>query len=195
MRKEEEEETITKVVEALREDVKYVDAFAIVLKRTENRQSRALLNIINLYKSIFGPGFLTNVILVASFWGYSREHEIERGDQTEDAWLKQQRQLFRNFEGAENLEAVYYTSKFNEEDEKQTKRFDSEMTKLYQYAKDAKPFHCKDIVVALDEISKLEEEVERLSEIAEEADRLKGMKAKYENCTAELNLLKAMHQV
>ena len=141
LRKEEEEEMITKVVEALREDVKYVDAFAIVLKRTENRQSRSLLNIINLYKSIFGPGFLTNVILVASFWGYSREHEIERDDQTEEAWLNQQRQLFKSFEGAANLEAVYYTSKFNEEDEKQTKRFEREMSNLYQFAKDAKTFH------------------------------------------------------
>ena len=29
-----------------------------------------------------------------------------------------------------------------------------------------------------------------MTQITEEADRLKGMKEKYENCTAELNLLK-----
>ena len=103
--------------------------------------------------------------------------------------MNKQRRLFKSFKGAENLEAVYYTSKLNEEDEEQTTRFESEMTNLYQFAKEAKPFHCKDIVVALDEISKLEEEVERLRQIAEEADRLKGMKEKYENCTTEPNLL------
>lgn len=190
MRKEEEEETITKVVEALREDVKYVDAFAIVLKRTENRQSRSLQNIINLYQTIFGPAFLKNVILVASFWGYSREHEIERRDQTEETWLNQQKLLFKNIEGADDIKAVYFTPIYNTEDEKQTKRFETEMTNLYQFAEDSEPFHCKDIVIALDEISKLEKEVEELRIKAADADQYLVMKTKYENATQELKMLR-----
>ena len=190
MKKEEEEETITKVVETLRDQVQYVHTFAIVLKSTENRQSRQLQNIINLYQTIFGPHFLKNVILVASFWGYSKDHDIERGDQTEETWLAQQKQFFKGMKGADELKAVYFTPKYNTEDENQKNKFRTEMTKLYQFAKEAEPFHCKDIVIALDEISKLEKEVEELSKKAADADRYLVMKEKYENATKELEKLR-----
>jgi len=195
MRKDEEEETITKVVEALRDEVQYVNAFAIVLPRSANRESRALKNIINLYKSIFGPGFLRNVILVASFWGYSKDHQLERGKTTEESWLAQQKSLFKNILGADDLEAVYYISRFNDKDEMQMRKFVSEMTKLKQFAENAEPFHCKDIVIALDEITKLEQRVEELAQKAANADLYQIYLAKYENATTELAKLKDLPDI
>jgi len=191
MRKEEEEETITKVVEALRDDVQYVSAFAIVLKGNEVRQSRSLQNIINLYQTIFGPAFVKNVILVASFWGYSRSHEIERGQRNEASWLEQQKQLFKNMKGAESLQAVYYTPRYEHDVEKQANRFKSEMQTLYNFAKDSQSFHCKDIVIALDEISKLEKENEELKEKVKDADKYHECQENFKNATNELELLKA----
>jgi len=183
MREDEEEETISKVVEALRDDIEYVDAFAIVLKSDELRKSRALESIINLYKTIFGPGFIKNVILVASFWGYSRSHELGRGDLTEEAWLDQQKKLFNNLKGVENLEAVYYTQRFRHEDPKQSNKFNKEMNHLLQFAEESSPFHCKDIVVAQQEIVKLRDENRRLNEKVKVADEYEALKVKYDNIT------------
>ena len=195
MREDEEEETISKVVEALRDDIEYVNAFAIVLKRTELRKSRSLVNIVDMYQTIFGKAFIKNVILVASFWGYSDDHKIEFGDLTEEVWLEQQKKLFNNIPGADNLKAVYYTQRFDHEDPKQTKRFNKEMNNLLQFAEDSSPFHCKDIVKAELEISILKEENERLQERVEDADRYLELKEKYENLTQELDLLKASPSV
>jgi len=188
MREDEEEETISKVVEALRDDIQYVDAFAIVLKRTELRKSRSLESIINLYKTIFGPEFINNVILVASFWGYSRNHEIERGDQTEEVWLDQQKKLFNNVAGVENLEAVYYTQRFRHEDPKQLNKFNKEMNHLLQFAEESSPFHCKDIVVAQLEIDQLREENRRLNEKVKVVDEFEALKVKYNNTFDQLEL-------
>eukprot|EP00092_Neocalanus_flemingeri_P030858 GFUD01033512.1.p1 GENE.GFUD01033512.1~~GFUD01033512.1.p1 ORF type:complete len:359 (+),score=92.14 GFUD01033512.1:212-1288(+) len=190
MRKEEEEETITKVVKALRDEVEYVDAFAIVLKSTTSRQSRSLQNIIDLYVTIFGPGFMKNVILVASFWAYSEEQRIYDSEITEESWLDQQRNFFKNLAGSDELQAVYFNPNYFKKDDNQTKRFETEMTKLYQFADNSKPFHCKDIVMALDEISKLEKEVEELRVKAANADMLLKCEKSYENATIIISQLK-----
>jgi len=181
MREDEEKETISKVVEALRDDIQYVDAFAIVLKSTELRKTRSLENIITLYKTIFGPGFIKNVILVASFWGYSRNHEISRGDQTEEVWLEQQKKLFNNVAGVENLEAVYYTQRYTTDDSKQVKRFNDEMNHLLHFAEKSSPFHCQDIELAQLEIDKLREENRRLNEKVKVVDEYEALKVKYNN--------------
>jgi len=190
MRKEEEEETITNVVEALRDDVQYVNAFAIVLKRTDNRETRSLKNIINLYKSIFGPKFMSNVILVASFWGYSKSHEYDRGDQNEEVWLEQQKKLFQGIPGAENLRAVYYTQRFQSTDPKQANRFEKEMNTLLEFAEKSPPFHCKDIVIAQLEIDKLLEQNAALMERVKDADRYLALKESHDNITEELRMVK-----
>jgi len=181
MREDEEKETISKVVEALRDDIQYVDAFAIVLKSTELRKTRSLENIITLYKTIFGPGFIKNVILVASFWGYSRNHEISRGDQTEEVWLEQQKKLFNNVAGVENLEAVYYTQRYTTDDSKQVKRFNDEMNHLLHFAEKSSPFHCQDIELAQLEIDSLREENRRLNEKVKVVDEYEALKVKYNN--------------
>ena len=190
MRKDEEEETITKVVEALRDDVQYVNAFAIVLKSTDNRETRSLRNIINLYKSIFGPKFINNVILVASFWGYSDSHEYDRGDLTEKIWLEQQKKLFAGMPGAEKLRAVYYVQRYERDDPKQANRFEKEMKTLLEFAEESEPFHCKDIVIAQQEIDKLMEENEKLLARVKDADIYLALNQSYQNIKEELRLLK-----
>ena len=107
MRGDEKGETISKVVDSLRDVVQYVDAFVIVIKRTELRQSRSMVNMVDMYKTIFGEKFMKNVILVAGFWDYSDDHKIDRGHLTEEVWLQLQKKLFKNMPGAENLKAVY----------------------------------------------------------------------------------------
>merc|ERR1712013_483769 len=194
MRGDEEEETISEVVVSLRDVVQYVDAFAIVIKGTETRQTRSMVNMVNMYKTIFGEEFMKNVILVASFWGYSEDYEIGRGPLTEDVW-QQQKKLFKNMPGAENLKAVYYTPRPNHEDPEQTKRFDKEMNNLLQFAEDASPFHCKDIVKAELEINRLKEENENLQARVKDADRYLDLKEKYDNLTKEMEKMRSSPSV
>jgi len=190
MREDEEEETISKVVEALRDDIQYVDAFAIVLKRTDLRKTRSLLKIVEMYQIIFGKEFIKNVILVASFWGYSDDHKLEHGELTEEVWLEQQKTLFNNIPGADNLKAVYYTPRFDHEDPKQVQRYNKEMNNLLQFAEDSPPFHCKDIVKAELEINKLKEENKKLQARVEDADRYLQLKEENDKLKEELDDLK-----
>jgi len=188
MEKEEEEQTITKVVEVLRDQVQYVHAFAIVLPSTLNRRNRANQNIINLYQTIFGSHFIGNVILVSSFWGYapSDERKREVNGLTEESWLEEQKLFFKGVPGAEKLTAVYFDGVYDDKDENETKKFGENMVKLFNFGANTPPFHCKDIKIALDEITALEKENEILKQRAAQADLYHQTEKLYENCTAAL---------
>jgi len=155
-------ETVPRVVEALRDNISYVDAFAIVLNFTTEVQSETeLQRIVDLYQAIFGPSFIENVVLVASRWGYSEDDEIERGHLTEAVWLERMKRLLHGRKGAENLKAVYYDQKhliFSKS--RQDGSFERAMNDLLQFADYSEPFHCKDIVNAQLEIDTLKEMIE-----------------------------------
>ena len=72
----EEEATIDRIVKVLKDDVEYVNTFAIVIKNTETRQTRDLVGTISNYRRIFGEDFIKNVILVTTFWFYGKEDAI-----------------------------------------------------------------------------------------------------------------------
>lgn len=195
MSEQEETETISKVVETLRDDIEYVNAFAIVLVYNENRQSSALESIIHLYQTIFGSGFLNNVILVASFWGYSKNHEIERGDLTEEKWLEQQKKLFKGDSAVENLEAVYYTQRYRHDDPKQANKFQKEMNHLLSFAEKSSPFHCKDIKTAQHEIDELKEENRKLQDDLKVVDDYEKLKEENKKLNETLNNCRAKPNV
>jgi len=158
-------ETVPRVVEALRDNISFVDAFALVLNFTTEVQSEteSLQRIVDHYQTIFGPSFIKNVILVASRWGYSEYDEIERKkiDLTEAVWLEQKKRLLHGRKGVENLKAVYYSQKYwIFSKSRQDGSFERAMAGLLQFANHSEPFHCKDIVNAQLEIDRLKEKIE-----------------------------------
>ena len=166
-------ETVPRVVEALRDNISYVDAFAIVLNFTTEVQSEteSLQRIVDHYQTIFGPSFIKNVILVASRWGYSEYDEIERGDLTEAVWLEQKKRLLHGRKGVENLKAVYYSQKhWFLSKSRQDGSFERAMAGLLQFANHSEPFHCKDIVNAQLEIHRLKEKIELQDRLKEKIE-------------------------
>ena len=168
-------ETVPRVVEALRDNISFVDAFALVLNFTTEVQSEteSLQRIVDLYQTIFGPSFIKNVILVASRWGYSEDDEIERKkiDLTEAVWLEQKKRLLHGRKGVENLKAVYYSQKYwFLSKSRQDGSFERAMAGLLQFANHSEPFHCKDIVNAQLEIEKLKEKIELQDRLKEKIE-------------------------
>ena len=80
---EEEEHTIDGLVNFLKEDLKYVNAFVIAFKQMDYRPTTAFKTMIKIVDGIFGEEFWDRVIIEATFWGYSEE-KIEERDLTED---------------------------------------------------------------------------------------------------------------
>ena len=87
----EEQESIEQIVNILK-TVEYVHTFAFLIKENSNRATRERQSIIRLYTKIFGSKFLKNVVLVATFWGYSQDAELAR-DHTQESWLEAQKSL------------------------------------------------------------------------------------------------------
>ena len=68
----EEEATIDKVVDFLRNDIMFVHAFVIALKQTDNRPTYGLRNMLRLFARMFGKSFWNNVILEGTFWSFAK---------------------------------------------------------------------------------------------------------------------------
>jgi len=165
-------ETVPRVVKALRDNISFVDAFALVLNFTTEvpSETESLQRIVDLYQTIFGPSFIKNVILVASRWGYSEYDEmIVRGDFTEAVWLEQKKSLLHGRKGVETLKAVYYSPWFLSKS-RQDGSFERAMAGLLQFANHSEPFHCKDIVNAQLEIDRLKEKIELQDRLKEKIE-------------------------
>ena len=85
---EEEEATIDGLVNFLRNKIELVDAFVIAFKQMDNRVMPAFKTMIKIVSSIFGEEFWENVIIEATFRGYSIDKIEDRGDLTEEDWLE-----------------------------------------------------------------------------------------------------------
>jgi len=169
MLSKEEEKSIEEIVETLKE-VKYVHTFALLIKQSENRQTRESMSVMKLYSQIFGSKFLKNVIVVATHWGYGEDAEIGRGETTEESWLAQQkRRYFQGMNYTDRLRAIYFTPqhKLSSKYKNDSLR---ELTKLFNMSRDNEPFHCQDIEVVLDDWNQAQKELEAWKEKAKEKD-------------------------
>ena len=63
-----------------------------------------------------------------------------------------------------DLDFVFIDSHYNEEDEFETQKFNTELEKLWKFADETTPFDLKDIKAALNEIAEKHQEIENLSE-------------------------------
>jgi len=169
MNSDEEIESIDNIVKVLKE-VEYVHTFALLIKSNSNRATRARQSIMKLYTNIFGRDFLKNVILVATWWGYSQDAERGR-DFTEESWLEKQINIsFANMTHGSGLRAIYFSPK-HKLSETYWNNSDQQLTNLYEMSRHNKPFHCRDINVVLDDWSNLMIQNEKLKNESKEKEK------------------------
>ena len=173
---EEEEHTIDGLVNFLKEDLKYVNAFVIAFKQMDYRPTTAFKTMIKIVDGIFGEEFWDRVIIEATFWGYSEE-KIEERDLTEEEWLNHTPKKTLNGTAPksvlDNLKAVFIDSFYRSSDPHQEKKFKENTDQLLKFATEGSPFHCKDIKSVKHELRLLKEEKEKLEKEKRkvEADR------------------------
>eukprot|EP00092_Neocalanus_flemingeri_P086400 GFUD01108869.1.p1 GENE.GFUD01108869.1~~GFUD01108869.1.p1 ORF type:complete len:411 (-),score=143.45 GFUD01108869.1:78-1310(-) len=182
---EEEEATIDGLVNFLRNDIKYVDAFVIAFKQMDNRVTSGFKTMVKIVGGIFGEEFWDNVIIEATFWSYSIDNIEKRGGQTEKDWLEgtPKRTLDGTAPNVDNLTAVYIDTYYRKSDSHQVTKFNENTQKLLDFAKQKKPFHCKDIKAVKHDLRKLQEEKEKLEQQKKDIEQQK--RALEESCEHE----------
>ena len=171
---EEEEHTIDGLVNFLREELVYVDAFVIAFKQSDSRPTIAYKTMIKLIDGIFGDELWDHVIIEATWWSFSPRDVSIREDKnlTEEAWLQNapltslESILTRSQRDA--IEAVFIDTFYYPGDPTEKEKFEENTQKLKDFAQNKTSFHCKDISVVKTELRNLEEQKQML-----EAEKIK----------------------
>lgn len=172
----EENVHVENMVSRFKNDLEYIHVFIILFKQTDNRMTLALWNMLNMFQTMFGPDFWRNAILEATHWSYSpRLTRIrEDGGMTEDIWSKQfNERLRKDFKFDFDLPVVFIDTFHNRQNTREVQKFQQNVETLWQFAQSRleSPFRCKDIQIALSDISLLTDKVKDLKEENERKTR------------------------
>ena len=109
-----EMEIIENMVAVLKE-MKWVNAFMVVFKQNDNRQTDSFFSMIKILEKMFGHQFWDHVVLEASHWCHALACKIDRLESkpklTMDFWSNEfNRKLQQNFAVNQNLSSVFIDS-------------------------------------------------------------------------------------
>ena len=164
----EEEKTIERLVNVLKDDLRYIHAFVIAFKQQDNRMTASLRSMIALFQKMFGDQFWNNAILEATHWNY-HEHSIRmralsKPKIAENWWQNQFNHLFlKEFGLKKPLPAIFIDTYYNRSNPLEKEKFQYYTNKLWQFANSRAPFECKDIKIALTEIRELQDRISDLN--------------------------------
>ena len=161
---EEEEQTIDGLVNFLREELVYVDAFVIAFKQSDSRPTVAYRTMIKLIDGIFGDELWDHVMIEATWWSFSPREVRNRVSKglTEAAWL--QGAPLTSLENIvtraqrDAIKAVFIDTFYEPEDPTEKKKFEENTQMLKDFAQNKTSFHCKDISIVKTELRNLEEQ-------------------------------------
>ena len=150
----EEMEIIENMVDVLKE-MKWVNAFMVVFKQNDNRNTNGFFSMINLLEKMFGHKFWDHVVIAASHWCHAKIDRLESKPQlTMDFWSNQfNKKLQQNFAVNKNLSSVFIDSHAYLQEELEAKHFQQETSKLWLLIKNSNIFHCQDINSVLSELT------------------------------------------
>jgi GTPase SAR1 family protein len=191
----EEEKTIESLVQTLRDEIRYINVFVIAFKQTDTRMTYALRSMISLFEKTFGDGFWDNAILEATFWSHGNQAAAQRNQsfpmRTEASWAAElNKKLRREFSLKRDLQAVFIDTHYKEEDLKELKAFNENTNELFIFANTIKPFACKDIKIALTEITELTNSLEQAEEkVREKEIQIRQIEDDKNVCKRKLNQL------
>lgn len=163
----EEEKTIENLVTTLRDQIKYVHVFIIAFKQTDNRMTHSLRTMISLFEKMFGREFWNNAILEATHWNHGEEAERIRMQArppiSQRFWTSEfNRILQREYNLRKPLDSIFLDTYYHPGSENETRIYNSEAERLWQYASSREAFQCKDIEIALTELRELQNHIDTL---------------------------------
>jgi len=126
-------------------------------------------NMLKVFERMFGPEFWSNAILEATHWSYSKSKTRIRNESgmNESLWARQFNDRLRNdFEFSFDLPSVFIDTFYYRKSEIEVDKFNENTEELWSFAQSKldSPFHCRDIQVAMTDISHLTQKVKNLTE-------------------------------
>ena len=167
---EAEVQTINGLVDVLKNQVKEIDVFIICFRETNDRMTKAMQNMLNLFQQMFGKQFWNNAIFEATRWNHNSRNVAKRNalkpqPKTEENWTKQFNNILENELGVtRKLGSVFIDSHYNDEFPEEKLAFEKNTEELLRFAKSVKSFQTKDIEAVLPELEQKYRELRELQE-------------------------------
>ena len=165
-----EEATIDDLVTFLRDHVKFIHAFVIVINGGVTlRLNRQMRTMLNLFTKMFGDDFWNNAILEFSHWDFNeRKADNRQRDappKTEANFKKEFNQFLRDkLKVKKDLPAIFIDSHYDNETTGASRyeagNYSKYTNELLEFAQKATPFACKDVKVVKLELRKVLEDLE-----------------------------------
>ena len=142
---EEEEETISGLVNFLKNELKFVHAFVLTFKETDKRITAEFRLMVRLLSGIFGDQFWDNAIIEATHWSY---HDVARAKRTlhnETSWTDHINSMFESM-SSRKMKSVFIDTYFDVGNtSREREEFARNTNDLIEFAMEKDPFPCKDI--------------------------------------------------
>jgi len=183
---EAEVQTINGLVDVLKNQVKEIDVFIICFRETNDRMTKAMQNMLNLFQQMFGKQFWNNAIFEATRWNHNSRNVAKRNalkplPKTEENWTKQFNTILENELGVtRKLGSVFIDSHYNDEFPEEKIAFEKNTEELLRFAKSVKSFQTKDIEAVLPELE------QKYRELRELQEKNKGLEDDLQNAKTEL---------
>jgi len=141
---EEEEDTISGLVNFLRNDLKFVHAFVLTFKESDKRITAEFRLMVRLLSGIFGEQFWDNSIIEATHWSYHENDRAKRKHYNESTWTEHINSMFKGI-SSQKMTSVFIDTYYNIGNSHEREEFDKNTQKLFDFAVGKEPFACKDI--------------------------------------------------
>ena len=165
----EEQQIVNDIVQFLKNKIKVVHVFAILLKQQDNRVTAALMNMLTTISAIFGPQIWKNVILIGTHWNFANDGYYHRNETepplTEQYWTEQYNSLFElKFHKNPSIKvpSSFIDSHYDPQNLHEQFKFKENLDKLVQFINNVEPFQCQDIQMAKVEIVTLNDKIDNL---------------------------------
>ena len=142
---EEEEETISGLVNFLKNELKFVHAFVLSFKETDKRITAEFRLMVRLLSGIFGDQFWDNAIIEATHWSYHEVAQAKRTLHNESTWTGHINSMFEGI-SSRSMRSVFIDTYFDVGNTtREREEFEKNTKSLFEFALEKDPFPCKDI--------------------------------------------------
>ena len=142
---EEEEETISGLVDFLKNELKFVHAFVLSFKETDKRITAEFRLMVRLLSGIFGDQFWDNAIIEATHWSYHEVAQAKRTLHNESTWTDHINSMFSGIT-SRKMKSVFIDTYFDVGNTtREREEFEKNTEALFEFAMEKDPFPCKDI--------------------------------------------------
>ena len=162
-----EENTIQGLVHVLKKDIKFVHAFVLAIKETEERFTKPMKDMLSILTAMFGKDFWGNAILEFTFWDFdpylsNKRKTIQKKTEQKmkDNWNAI---LKREIGVTHDLPAVFIDSHYktvgSTNSSFEAMKFNQYTRELYEFVQSKNAFECKDIQTAKSELSQIQADI------------------------------------